>query len=67
MIPNTSDPSGAPATPRADEAPQDKPLPKIDLSKPIEVASSGTGSTNDTSGTDKPPQVDPPVDFSALL
>jgi hypothetical protein len=68
MIPKTSDTSAVPATlRRADEAPRTKPLPKLDLTKPIEVAPSPGGSGNDTSGIDKPPKVGDPGDFSALL
>jgi len=54
MLSNTPEASAAAPRPPAEARPTE-PLPKLDLSKPIEVASSGTGGTNDTSGTYKPP------------
>jgi hypothetical protein len=64
MIPNTPD---APATPRPDEAGRTAPLPKLDLSKPIEVASNGTGATNDPPASDKPPGLCDPADPASCL
>jgi hypothetical protein len=39
----------------------------LDLSKPIEVASNGTGATNDPPASDKPPGLCDPADPASCL
>jgi hypothetical protein len=62
----SNSPQTSAATPRTDEAPRTEPL----LADPrviIEVASNGTGSTNDGSATDKPPGACDPSDPASCL
>jgi len=61
MIDNGNDEStplspGSPATPKADDSPGGGFLP----GRPIEVAATGTGTTNDPSGSDTRPPGGPP-------
>jgi hypothetical protein len=68
MITHTPEPQAAVPSPSAGETkPAPAPAPKLNVRGVIEVASSGTGSTNDTSGTYKPPGIHDSVDPTAGL
>ena len=68
MIPNIPETPAAVPSPNAGEAkPNAAPAPKLNVRGVIVVASSGTGSSNDTSGTYRPPGVHDPVDPTGVF
>ena len=60
MLSNNSEASTAPRNPESARA--EMPVPPPNPRGIIEVASTGTGGSNDTSGTDKPPGTCDPGD-----
>ncbi len=60
MLSNNTEAPAAPGHPEPARA--EMPVPPPNPRGIIEVASTGTGGTNDTSGTDKPPGVCDPGD-----